>query len=395
MLRTLNQLKNIKGKRVLLRVDFNVPIDKRGVTDDTRICGTLPTIKFLLSRKAKVIVITHLGRPEGHIVDRLKLDAVAAHLGKLLKKKVSKLHNCIGKQVETELNKMKEGEIVLLENIRFHPEEEKCEPKFTKELANLGNIFVNDAFAACHRAHSSTSGIAKYLPSYAGFLIEREIKNLAPLLKNYSKPLTLIIGGAKIDTKIGLIKNFFGKAENILIGGALANTFLAAQGYDIGKSLYEPNKVETAREILMLAEKMGQKIILPEDVIVADTVTQYAKTLDLPIEDVEGDMKILDIGKRTQKKFAEIIKTSKTIIWNGPIGLYEFVPFSAGTKAVAQTLAELKGKAKSYLGGGDTIDALKRTGIPEKKFTFVSTGGGAMLEFLEGKKLPGIQALMK
>ena len=392
MLRTLKQLKNIKEKRVMLRVDFNVPIDRRGVTDDTRIRETLPTIKFLIKKGAKVIIITHLGRPEGRVVDSLKLDDVAKCLSKLLNKRVINIHGCTGKNVETALNKMKNGDIALLENIRFHPEEEANDPKFSKALAELGNIFVNDAFAACHRAHSSTAGIAKYLPSYAGLLVEKEIKNLAPLIKNPPKPLTLIIGGAKIDTKIGLIKNYFGIAENILIGGALANTFLAAQGYDIGKSLCEEKKIDTAREILMLAEKRKQNIVLPQDVIVADVVTQYAVTANLPLEDVEGNMKILDIGCKTQKHFAEIIAASKAVIWNGPMGLYEFTPFSSGTKSVAQALA--KGKAKSYLGGGDTIDALKRTGIPLDKFTFVSTGGGAMLEFLEGKTLPGIKVLM-
>lgn len=393
MLRILKQLKNIKGKHVLLRVDFNVPIDKRGVVDDTRIRETLPTIKYLLKKHAKVIVITHLGRPEGKVVDSLKLDTVAHCLQKLLKKKVHKLHACIGKSVELAIKKMKTGEIILLENIRFRPEEEKCEEKFSKELANLGDIFVNDAFAACHRAHGSTYGIAKYLPSYAGFLVEAEVKNLSLLLKNVPKPLTLIIGGAKIDTKIGLIKSFLGRANYIVIGGALANTFLAAEGYDIGKSLYEEKKLETAREILMLAEKKHQKLILPEDVVVADEATEYAKTLDLPLEDVEGNMKILDLGSKTQRKIADIVAASKTVIWNGPVGLYEFTPFMSGTKTIAKTLAKAGKKIKSCIGGGDTIDALQRVGVPRSKFTFVSTGGGAMLEFLEGKKLPGIQAL--
>lgn len=395
MLRTLKQIKNIKGKHVLLRVDFNVPIDKTGVTDDTRIRETLPTIKFLLKKSAKVIVITHLGRPEGKIVDGLKLDSVASSLQKLLKKKVHKLHNCIGKPVETAIKKMKTGEVILLENIRFHPEEEKCDPKFSKELAELGDIFVNDAFAACHRAHASTYGISKYLPSYAGFLVENELKHLSPLLKNVKKPLTIIVGGAKVNTKIGLLKSFFKKADYILIGGALANTFLAAQGFDVGKSLYEKDKIELARELLMSADKKGQKIVLPEDVIVADIITEYAKTLDLPLEDIEGNMKILDIGSRTRKTFTDIIAKSKTIIWNGPMGLYEFTPFCSGTRTIANALSLLGRKAKTYLGGGDTIDALSRCNIPRKKFTFVSTGGGAMLEFLEGKKLPGIEALTK
>ncbi|MBI5413336.1 phosphoglycerate kinase [Candidatus Peregrinibacteria bacterium] len=394
MLHTLKQLKNIKGRHVMLRVDFNVPIDKHGVTDNTRIKETLPTIKYLLRKRAKVIVMTHLGRPEGRIVDGLKLDAVAKCLEKLVEHRVHKLHNCVGKPVAAEIKKMKNGEIILLENIRFHPEEEKCEPKFTKELAELGDIFVNDAFAACHRKHSSTAGIAKYLPAYAGFLVEKEIKNLTPLLKNPKKPLTLIVGGAKVDTKIGLLKSFFGKAEYILIGGALANTFLAAEGYDVGASLYEKDKIEVARNLLLLAEKRGQKIVLPKDVIVADMATEYAKTLDLPLEDVEGKMKILDIGSETRKLFAEIIAQSKSVIWNGPMGLYEFTPFCSGTKAIAAALAKMHKKAGTYIGGGDTIDALKRCKISAKKFTFVSTGGGAMLEFLEGRKLPGIAVLM-
>lgn len=395
MLRTLKQLKNLKGKRILLRVDFNVPIDKRGVTDDTRIRQTLPTLQFLMKKKAKVIVMTHLGRPEGKIVDVLKLDVITLRLQKLLGKKVEKLHNCIGKLIETHIKKMEEGDIVLLENIRFHPEEEKCEAHFTKALASLGDIFVNDAFAACHRKHASTAGVAKYLPAYAGFLLEQEIKNLSPLLKNPTHPLTLVVGGAKVDTKIGLLKNYFGKADTILIGGALANTFLAAEGYDIGKSLFEPERIETARNLLMMAEKRKQKIFLPEDVILADTVTEYAQTVDLPLEDVEGNMKILDIGSRTRAKFIETMKKSKTIVWNGPMGLYEFTPFASGTRAIAKALAAMKGKAKTYLGGGDTLDALKRCNIPFTKFTFVSTGGGAMLEFLEGKKLPGVEALKK
>jgi phosphoglycerate kinase len=346
-----------------------------------------------MKKKARIIVITHLGRPEGRVVDSLKLDAVATRLSKLLGKKAEKLHNCVGKSVEAEVKKMEDGDIFLLENIRFHPEEEACEAHFTKELAELGDIFVNDAFAACHRKHSSTAGIARYLPAYAGLLVEKEMKNLTPLLKKFSKPLTLIVGGAKVDTKIGLLKNYFGKAKYILIGGALANTFLAAEGHDIGKSLYEPEKLDVARNLLLKAEKAGQKILIPEDVVVADVVTQYAKTICLPIEDVEGNMKILDIGPKTRAKYIEIIKKSKTVIMNGPMGLYEFTPFASGTKSILNIMTKVK--AKTYLGGGDTIDSIKRCNIPAKKFTFVSTGGGAMLEFLEGKKLPGIEVLKK
>ena len=394
MLRTLKQLKNIKGKRAVLRVDFNVPIDRRGVTDDTRIRETLPTIKFLVKKGAAVVIITHLGRPEGKTVDGLKLDAVAKQLSKLLHKPCKKIGSATDKTTAKRIKELKPGNVVLLENIRFHPQEETCEPAFVKKLASLGDIFVNDAFAACHRKHASTAGIAKLLPSYAGFLVEREIKNLTPLLKKPARPIVVIVGGAKIDTKIGLIKSFFGKADAILIGGALANTFLAAEGFDIGRSLYEKNKIETAREILMLAEKRGQTLLIPEDAVVADSATNYAKTLDLPLEDIEGDMKILDIGGRTRHRYVTEIRSAKTVIWNGPMGLYEFTPFSGGTLAIARQLARQKGKTKTFAGGGDTLDALARFKIPSSKFTFVSTGGGAMLEFLEGRALPGIKALM-
>lgn len=390
-LRTLKQLKDVKGKRVLLRVDFNVPIHKGNVADDTRIRETLPTIKLLLKKRAKVIIITHLGRPEGKAVASLRLDPVAKHLSKLLDKKVSKQDDCVGPRVEAAIGNMKDGDVMLLENVRFHEEEERCEPKFVKALAKLGDIFVNDAFATCHRKHASTAGIAAHLPAFAGLLVENELAHLTPLLNQAEKPLVLLVGGAKVDTKIGLLKSFFGKADHILIGGALANTFLAAEGYDIGASLFEPAKIEVARELLMLAEKQKQSFLLPEDVIVADVITEHARTFDLPLEDVEGEMKILDIGKRTLAKYAECINQAKTVIWNGPMGLFEFTPFSKGTFTLAKTLATHKGK--TYLGGGDTIDALKRCNVSPKKFTFVSTGGGAMLEFLEGKNLPGIEVL--
>lgn len=392
MLRTLKNLKNIKGKRVLVRVDFNVPLKAGGVADDSRIRETLPTLKFLLSKKAKVIIISHLGRPEGKVVEKLKIDAVAKQLKKLIGVKVYKLNACVGPKVQAAIKKMREAEIVVLENIRFYPEEEKNDPTFAKKLAALGDFFVNDAFATCHRRHASTVGVAKLLPSYAGFLVEREIKGLTPLLAKKIHKLTLIVGGAKVDTKMGILKNFFGRAEHILIGGGLANTFLSAEGYDIGASFYEPGKIETARELMMLAERKNQKIVVPEDVIVADEATEHARTVDLPLEDVEGSMKILDIGAKTQKKFIDIINASTTVIWNGPMGLYEFTPFMSGTKVLATALSKSK-KVKTYLGGGDTVDAISRAGISLKKFTFVSTGGGAMLEFLEGKSLPGIKVL--
>lgn len=396
MLRTLSQLKSLKGKRVLVRVDFNVPMDKKGgVADDTRIREALPTLQYLMKKGARVIVLTHIGRPDGKVVNALRVDVVSKTLAKLLKKKVTKLNECVGPSVEKEVEKMKNGEIVMLENVRFNAGEEKNDKAFTKALSRLGDAFVNDAFSVSHRKHVSVYGIAKALPSYAGYLVEEELKHFMPLLGKPKRPFTLIVGGAKIDTKIGLIKNFIGKADHIIIGGALANTFLAAQGFDIGKSLYEKEKIQVAQEILMLADKKKQHISLPDDVIVASEPGEKVTSLDLPIEDVLGDMKIFDIGSLTQKKFGKIIAASKLVVWNGPLGLYEFTPFRGGTQFVAREMAKLGRKAETVLGGGDTLDAVTRCGLARKKFSFASTSGGAMLEFLEGKSLPGIEALTR
>lgn len=385
---------NIAGKRVLMRVDFNVPLDKGKVSDDTRIRETLPTIKYLLQKKAIVILMSHLGRPDGKKVKDLMLDPVAKQLSKLLKRPVKKLDDCIGPKVEKEVAAMKPGQIVLLENTRFYPQEEKCDDKFSKQLAILGDLFVVDAFGTAHRAHASTYGVAKYLPAYAGFLMEKEVTVLSALMEKTARPLTLIIGGAKIDTKIGLIRSFINKADYFLIGGGLANTFMAGEGFDVAKSLYEPNKVELAQEIMMEAEAMKENFVLPVDVVVADEVSDTATALTVPIEDVEGDMKILDIGKRTLVDFIKVINKSKTIVWNGPVGLFEKKPFANGTKAIAKAVAAAK-KAKTILGGGDTVDAINHFGISEKKFTHVSTGGGAMLEFLEGTMLPGVEIVLE
>lgn len=391
--RSLRKAK-LKDKRVLIRVDFNVPLSKGKVADDTRIVRTLPTLKYLLKQKAKVIILSHLGRPNGKRVKDMRLDPVAKHLSKLLKKPVKKLDDCIGPAVEKAVAAMKSGQIIMLENTRFHKEEEKCDKNFSKKLAALGEIFVNDSFGTAHRAHSSTYGIAQYLPAYCGLLLEEEIKALSELIKKTKRPLALIIGGSKIDTKIGLIRNFIGKADYFLIGGGLANTFLAAAGYDVGKSLYEPDKVALAQEIMLEVEAFKENFVLPYDVVVADEISDKAKTLDLPVEDVIGNMKILDVGSNTLKKINTILHTVKTVVWNGPVGLYEKKPFSHGTLTIAKTLSKLKG-VKTIIGGGDTVDAIKHFGISEKKFTHVSTGGGAMLEFLEGAKLPGVEIILE
>ncbi len=395
MLKTLSSLKSLKGKRVLLRVDFNVPMNKKKISDNTRIKETLPTIKYLLKAKARVIIATHMGRPDGKVVSEFKLDPIAKELSRLLKKKVKKLSEIVGPKVEKAVKAMKDGEVLILENVRFDAREEKSDKKFCSELANLADLFVNDAFAVSHRDHASVCGVARILPAYAGFLVEAEIKNLTPLLKKPARPFTMIVGGAKIDTKIGIIKNFIGVADTIIIGGAIASTFLAAQGFNVGKSLYEKEKLSLAQEILGLAETKKTKIELPIDVVVADEISDKAATLNIPIDDVIGEMKILDCGKLSTEKYMRIIHNSKTVVWNGPVGLYEMKPFEKGTKALAKEIAVRKGKIKSYLGGGDTLDAVARFKMKPSDYTFVSTGGGAMLEFLEGKTLPGISVLMK
>ena len=383
---------NLKNKRVLLRVDFNVTMKDGNIEDDTRIVQTLPTIKHLIKSGAKTIIVSHLGRPKGKDKS-LSLNPIAKHLSKLIKKPVFKLDDCIGATVKKAVKEMKSGEIIMLENIRFYPEEEKCSTTFSKNLASLAEVFVADSFGTAHRAHASTYGVAKYLPAYAGFLIQKEVETLGQLLEKCPHPMTLIVGGAKIDTKIGLIKNFVTKADYFLIGGGLANTFLAAEGYDVGKSLYEADKIEVAQETMLKAESFKENFILPEDAVVADEISEKAPTLDLPINDIEGEMKILDIGRKTIRNFIHIIEKSKIVVWNGPVGLFEMKPFGRGTRMLAKALANAKG-VKTIIGGGDTIDAIKHFGYDEKNFTHVSTGGGAMLEFLEGEMLPGIEILL-
>ncbi|MBI5753591.1 phosphoglycerate kinase [Candidatus Peregrinibacteria bacterium] len=392
-IRTLKEIANLKGKKVLLRVDFNVPLKKNGdVQDDTRMVESLPTIKYLQKKGAKIIIVSHLGRPDGKVKEELRLTKVAKHLQKILKKQVKKVDESIGENVEKAISKLKDGQILMLENIRFHKEEETCEKNFTKKLASLADLYVNDAFGTAHRSHASTAGVAEYLKAYAGLLMEKEIKHLSPLLdKKIPRPLTMIFGGAKIDTKIGIIQNFLKKADYFLMGGALANTFLYAAGYNVGNSLYEKDKKDIAQKIMMECEKDKDKFVLPHDLIVASEISDKVATKNIPVEDVIGDMKILDIGKWSAEKFCNIITKSKTIIWNGPLGFCEFKPFQKGTEAVAKFLA--KSKCTSIIGGGDTADSLKRLKINPEKFTHVSTGGGACIEFLSGEKLPGIEAL--
>lgn len=392
----INKFQNLdlKQKRVLLRVDFNVPLKKGKIEDDTRIIQTLPTFHNLLKQKAKIIVVSHLGRPEGKKVASLNMKIIATHLGKLLKKPVKKLDECVGQKVKKAVLAMKPGEIILLENVRFYSGEEKNDQKFASELASLGEVYISDSFATAHRAHATTAAIAKYLPCYAGFLMQKEIETLSTLSKKVRRPLTVIIGGAKIETKIGILENFMAKADYFLIGGGLANTFLAAEGYNVGKSLYQADKIKIAQNIMLKAEALGDNFVLPEDVIVADEIKKKIPTLDIPVEDVTDNMKILDVGTQTLKKFIKIIRKSKTVIWNGPVGLSELKPFQNGTLTIAKTLVWYKDSLKSIIGGGDTLEAVKRFGFKENQFGFVSTGGAAMVEFLEGKKLPGVEIVL-
>jgi len=394
-IRTLTEIPELKGKKVILRVDFNVPLSKENqVEDDTRIQESLPTINHLLAHGAKVIIITHLGRPDGKIDEKLRLEPVVKKLQDLVDANIHYSKEILGENVKNAVNKLGEGEILILENIRFMPEEESNDQEFSQYLASLGDIYVNDAFATAHRAHASTAGIAKYLPSYGGLLMEKEVTSLSPLVNGeMPKPVTMVIGGAKIDTKLGILKNFINKVDYFLLGGGLANTFLHAAGYNVAKSLYEDDKKELAQEIMTSCEKAEEHFILPHDVVVADTVSDDTETANLPVEDVMGDMKILDIGKWTAEKYGNIIQKSGTVIWNGPLGVCELKKFQAGTASVGNALVEHQ--CNSIIGGGDTIDAFNRIGIDLSKFTHVSTGGGACIEFLEGKILPGIEAISK
>lgn len=379
----------LTGKRVLLRTDFNVPIQDGAVQDKTRLEESLPTLRFLIEKGCKVVIATHLGRPKGKVDPEFKLDLVASELSKLLGAPVTKLNDCVGAEVEAAVTAMTPGQVVLLENLRFHPEEEANDPTFAAALAKLAEIYVSDAFGTVHRAHASTEGVAHLLPAYAGLLVEKEVKVLSGLIENPARPLCLLVGGAKVDTKIGILEKFLDMADTFVIGGALANTFLKAQGHDVGASLYEEDKLDVARKFL--ADAAGKTVLLPVDAVVSEEVSETAVAQTVEVNAVSGAMKILDLGAKTIELYAAALKNSKTIIWNGPMGLYEMSPFAGATQAIAKAVAE--SGAVSVLGGGDTIDAVHHFGYTGKEFSHLSTGGGAMLEFLEGKELPGIKVL--
>ena len=382
---------DLKGKRVLIRVDFNVPLDDNlNITDDIRIRAALPTIKYALDKGAKVILMSHLGRPDGQVNEGLRLTPVAKRLRELLNRPVTALKDCIGEDVTKTVAAMKAGDVVLLENLRFHAEEEKNDPNFAKELASLGDVFVNDAFGTAHRAHASTEGVTHYLPSVAGFLLEKEIQYLGNTVDNPKRPFVAILGGAKVKDKIKVIDNLLNKVDALLIGGGMAYTFLKVQGKTIGSSKLDKDGLDTAKNALDKAAKKKIPILLPIDHIIGDKFDASANVKTVG-EDIPDGWMGLDIGPKTIKLFEDKLKTAKTIVWNGPLGVFEMDKFAKGTEDVAKFIAGLKGVV-SIIGGGDTAAAMAKFKV-EGKMTHISTGGGASLEYLEGRGLPGIDAL--
>lgn len=382
---------DVSGKKVLVRCDFNVPLDEnRKITDNRRIVAALPTIQYLLEHNAKVILCSHLGRPKGEAKPEFSLDVVAKELSRLLGKEVALAKDVIGESAKELTNKMKEGDVVLLENVRFHREETDNDQEFAKELASMAEIYVNDAFGTAHRAHASTEGVSHYLPAVCGFLIEKEIKFMGGALENPKKPFVAILGGAKVSDKIGVIENLLDKVDTLIIGGGMAYTFFKAQGHSIGNSICEEDKVNLAKELMEKAKQKGVKIVLPVDNHITTDYSNDTEDKIVNSDDIPDGWEGLDIGPKSIKLFEENLKNAKTIIWNGPLGVCEFPKYEVGTKEVAKAIA--KTDSISIVGGGDSAAAIEKLGLA-KEFSHISTGGGASLEFLEGKELPGIVAL--
>ena len=382
---------DVAGKKVLVRVDFNVPLNDKGeITDDTRITASLPTIQYLLEQKAAVILMAHLGRPKGQVKPELSLAPVAKHLGKLLGKKILFAPDCVGEAAQAAASKLKPGHILLLENLRFHKEEEKNDMDFAEKLASLADLYVNDGFGVSHRAHASVEGVTHFLPAAAGFLLEKEIQYVGQAVTNPLHPFVAIIGGAKVSDKIGVISNLLDKVDTLLIGGGMANTFLAAQGYKMGKSLVEEDKLDLAKELLAKAKKNKVNMLLPTDLVMAAAFAPDAEHVTEKVKNLNQDYMALDIGAETSKAYAEALADAKMIVWNGPMGVFEMDAFCKGTEAVAKAVA--KSRATSIVGGGDSGAAIEKLGLA-KRITHISTGGGASLEYLEGKVLPGVAAL--
>lgn len=382
---------DVDGKKVLVRVDFNVPLNDKGeITDDTRITASLPTIQYLLEQKAAVILMAHLGRPKGQVKPELSLAPVAKHLGKLLGKKILFAPDCVGEAAQAAASKLKPGHILLLENLRFHKEEEKNDMEFAEKLASLADLYVNDGFGVSHRAHASVEGVTHFLPAAAGFLLEKEIQYVGQAVTNPLHPFVAIIGGAKVSDKIGVISNLLDKVDTLLIGGGMANTFLAAQGYKMGKSLVEEDKLDLAKELLAKTKKNKVNMLLPTDLVMAAAFAPDAEHVTEKVKNLNQAYMALDIGAETSKAYAEALADAKMIVWNGPMGVFEMDAFCKGTEAVAKAVA--KSRATSIVGGGDSVAAIEKLGLA-KRITHISTGGGASLEYLEGKVLPGVAAL--
>jgi phosphoglycerate kinase len=393
MKKCISDLKDgeLKGKRVLVRVDFNVPMDKQqNITDDMRIRSALPTIRYLIDRGSKVILVSHLGRPNG-VTEGLRMNPIAERLEELLCRKVDKLDDCIGEAVAAAISKMVGGEVVMLENVRFHPEEEENDAAFSKQLAALADVYVNDAFGTAHRAHASTEGVARILPGVCGLLIRKELEVMGKSLDDPQRPFVAIIGGAKVSSKIMVIRNLAQKVDTLLIGGGMIFTFLKAQGLEVGKSLVEEKFIEKARGIWAELKAMAHlKLVVPVDAVIATELADGAQSKVVPIDKIPADMIGVDIGPGTVALFKEAIRSAGTIIWNGPVGVFEIEAFARGTNEIARALASCK--AVTIIGGGDSASAVEKAGVADQ-ITHISTGGGASLEYLEGKELPGIAIL--
>ncbi len=382
---------DLKGKKVFVRCDFNVPMDKeQNITDNTRIVAAIPTIKYLLEQNCKIILASHLGRPKGEVKPEYSLKPVAKELSRLLDTEVIMANDVIGEDATSKADNLKEGEILLLENVRYHREETDNDPEFAKKLADMAEIFVNDAFGAAHRAHASTTGIANYIPGVSGFLIEKELTVLGNAINNPERPFMAILGGAKVSDKIGVIDSLLDKVDTLMIGGGMAYTFFKAQGYNVGNSLCEVDKIDLALNAMEKAKQKGVKLLLPVDTKIGKEFKPDTESKTVAWTEIPNEWEGFDIGEETIEMFKEELKNAKTVIWNGPLGLFEFDQFAIGTNEIAKALAELD--ATTIIGGGDSGAAVEKAGLADK-MTHISTGGGASLEFLEGKKLPGIECL--